>query len=173
MNEIYSKKDIRIKNDGYNFHFRVAAVIVQDNKFLIQQIDGYNYYILPGGHVLLGETSLQALAREVKEEIGCDIDIEKCKWFCFHENFYNKNEKLEHWIENYFTVKPKNPLTSNDWDIEEDDNGEKKILHFKWVSREELKNLDLKPTRIKELLVDNKIKQFTHLIDRSLEGEEN
>lgn len=62
---------------------------------------------------------------------------------------------------------------SNDWDIEEDDNGEKKILHFKWVSREELKNLDLKPTRIKELLVDNKIKQFTHLIDRSLEGEEN
>ena len=61
---------------------------------------------------------------------------------------------------------------SNDWDIEEDDNGEKKILHFKWVSREELKNLDLKPTRIKELLVDNKIKQFTHLIDRSMEGEE-
>ena len=168
INDI-NKKDIRIKNDGYNFHFRVAAVIVQDNKFLIQQIDGYDYYILPGGHVLLGETSLQALAREVKEEIGCDIDIEQCKLFCFHENFYNKNEKLEHWIENYFTVKPKNPLPSNDWDIEENDNGKKRILHFKWVNRDELKELDLKPTTIKKLLVENKSNEFNHLIDGGLE----
>lgn len=168
INDI-NKKDIRIKNDGYNFHFRVAAVIIQDNKFLIQQIDGYDYYILPGGHVLLGESSLKALEREVKEEVGCDIDIEQCKFFCFHENFYNKKEKLEHWIENYFTVKPKDLLPTNDWDVEENDKGEIKLLHFKWVTIDELKELDLKPTAIKKLLVDNKSNEFNYLIDGGLE----
>ena len=168
INDI-NKKDIRIKNDGYNFHFRIAAVIVQDNKFLIQQIDGYDYYILPGGHALLGESSLKALEREVKEEVGCDIDLEQCKFFCFHENFYNKKEKLEHWIENYFTVKPKELLPTKNWDVEENDKGEIKLLHFKWVSLDELKELDLKPTAIKKLLVDNKSNEFNYLIDGDLD----
>lgn len=157
--------DIRIKNDEYNFHFRVAAVIVQDDKFLIQRINKCEYYILPGGHVSLGESSLKALQREVKEEVGCDINIEQCKFFCFHENFYNKNGRVEHWVENYFTVKPKTPLPVENWDIEENDNGETKILYFKWVTKEELRELDLKPTSIKKLLVDNKINEFNHLID--------
>lgn len=161
-----TRQDVRITNDEYNFHFRVAAVIIQDNKFLIQQIEGYDYYILPGGHVLLGESSLTALAREVKEEVGCDIDLENCKFFCFHENFYNKKGKLEHWIENYFIVKPSKRLPNNNWDIEENDNGELKLLHFKWVSIDELKDLDLKPTAIKKLLVENKANEFTHLIDK-------
>ena len=158
--------DIRIKNDEYNFHFRVAAVIVQDDKFLIQRINECEYCILPGGHVLLGESTLEALQREVKEEVGCDIDIEQCNFFCFHENFYNKNGRVEHWIENYFVVKSKTPLPTENWDIEENDNGEIKLLHFKWVSREELKKLDLKPTSIKKLLVDNKSSEFNYLIDR-------
>lgn len=157
--------DIRIKNDEYNFHFRVAAVIVQDDKFLIQRINECEYYILLGGHVSLGESSFKALQREVKEEVGCDINIEQCKFFCFHENFYNKNGRVEHWVENYFTVKSKTKLSVENWDIEEEDNGEIKTLRFKWVTREELRELDLKPTSIKKLLVDNKINEFNHLID--------
>lgn len=161
--------DVRMKKGEYNFHFRVAAVIIQDDKFLIQQIDGYDYYILPGGHVLLGESSLKALEREVKEEIGCNIDIEQCKLFCFHENFYNKKEKMEHWIETYFTVKIQNSLPSKDWDIEENDNGEIKLFHFKWVSKEELKKLELKPIAIKKLLLDNKRNEFNYLINECIE----
>lgn len=157
--------DIRIKNDEYNFHFRVAAVIVQEDKFLIQQIEGYDYYILPGGHVSLGESSLEALQREVKEEVGCDIDINQSKFFCFHENFYDKNGRTEHWIENYFMVKPKVLLPTENWDIEENDKGEIKLLHFKWVSIEELEKLDLKPTSIKKLLLDSKSNEFNYLID--------
>ena len=160
-----NKKDIRIKNDGYNFHFRVAAVIMQNDKYLIQQIEGYDYYILPGGHVLLGESSLKALEREVKEEVKCDIDVNQCKLFCLHENFYIKKGRLEHWVENYFTVKPKGTLPNEGWDVEENDNGEIKLLHFKWASKEELEKLDLKPTTIKKLLVDNKVNEFNYLID--------
>lgn len=160
------KEDIRIKNDEYNFHFRVAAIVIQNSKILVQKINECDYYILPGGHVLLGESSIDALKRELKEEIRYDINIEQCKLFCFHENFYNKNERTEHWIENYFTVKTKDVLPSKDWEVEENDDRELKLLHFKWVSIEELRNLDLKPVAIKKLLIENKINDFSYIIDK-------
>ena len=75
-------EDIRIKNDKFSFHYRVAGLIVQNGKFLIQKIDGYDYYILPGGHVKLGESSRDAIGREILEEVGCDI--KSSKLFCVH-----------------------------------------------------------------------------------------
>ena len=164
INDI-NKKDIRIKNPGYNFHYRVAGIIMQDNKYLIQQIEGYDYYILPGGHVLLGESSRQAIKREIQEEVQNDIEFEKCNLFCFHENFYNKKEKIEHWVENYYLIQPKKRLNSNNWDIVEDDKGEKKLLHFIWVTKDELKKIDLKPTSIKKIIVEEQFDNISYLID--------
>lgn len=161
-----NKKDIRIKNDEYNFHFRVVAIIMQKNKFLLQQIKGYNYFILPGGHVKLGEDSIEAVEREVKEEIGCDIDKEKTKLFCFHENFYNKKGRREHWIENYFIVTPKTKLPKLDWQVEEKDGDEIKVLNFKWFTSDEIKKIELRPGTIKDLLINKKYKNFNYLIDK-------
>ena len=33
-------EDVRIKNDKFSFHYRVAGLIEQNGKFLIQKIDG-------------------------------------------------------------------------------------------------------------------------------------
>lgn len=161
-----NKNDIRIKNDEYNFHFRVVAVIMQDDKFLIQQIDGYNYYILPGGHVKMGEDSIEAVEREVKEEIGCDINKEKTKLFCLHENFYDKKGKREHWLENYFIVIPKMKLPKLDWKVEDKDGNEVKVSNFKWITIGEMKNIDLRPKIIKDLLTNKKYYDFNYLIDK-------
>ena len=38
----------------------------------------------------------------------------------------------------------------------ENDKGEEKLLDFKWVTAQELKNIDLRPANIKELLVNGK-----------------
>lgn len=162
-----NNQDIKISTKDYRFHFRVIAVIEQNGKLLIQKINDKEYFVLPGGHVMQGETSLEALQREIKEEIGCDIDPKSCKFFCFHENLYNKNERLEHWLESYFIAKPQKPLPANDWNIEENDKGELKLLQFKWVTKDELKKLDLKPTSIKNLIVEGKTDKFTHIIDKN------
>ena len=155
-------EDIRIKNDKFSFHYRVAGLIEQNEKFLIQKIDGYDYYILPGWHVKLGESSEAAIRREILEEVGCDI--KSSKLFCVHENFYMKNGVLEHFIENYFLINPESELNNNNWSVQENDDGRIFNYNFYWLSTDEIKNIDLKPTAIKELIINNKYNDFNYLI---------
>ena len=37
------------------------------------RVNKTSYYHIPGGHIEIGEDSKQAVIREIKEEIGCDV----------------------------------------------------------------------------------------------------
>lgn len=54
-------------------------------------------YVVPGGHIELGETMEEALVREVKEETGLDVfDIQ---FLCFQEFIYDESFwKSRHYI---------------------------------------------------------------------------
>ena len=54
----------------------VKAIIVRNGKIcLVQEGDGR--WGLPGGRIDIGESVQEALRREIKEEIGCDIQVGK------------------------------------------------------------------------------------------------
>ena len=67
--------DILFHRDDYVFSYRVAGILLRDNKILFQKPTNDTGFAIPGGHVEFGETNAQTLEREFKEEIGADIPV--------------------------------------------------------------------------------------------------
>ncbi len=55
----------------------VGALIVnkQGKVLLTKSHKWFDKYTLPGGHIEVGETMKEAVAREVKEEVGLDVEV--------------------------------------------------------------------------------------------------
>lgn len=58
-----------------NVELTVLCLIKKDNKYLLQNRvkEDWNGYALPGGHVEPGESIVEAVVREMKEETGLTI----------------------------------------------------------------------------------------------------
>lgn len=77
--------DLKIKTETEEFHGRTCGIIKQENKFLIMRVNKTSYFHIPGGHIEIGEDSKEAVIREIKEEIGCDV--QEANLFVIQENF--------------------------------------------------------------------------------------
>lgn len=55
--------------------FTVEVFIVHKNKVLLRVHDKYKKWMSVGGHIELGEDPIEAAHREVKEEVGLDIEL--------------------------------------------------------------------------------------------------
>ncbi len=47
---------------------------------------GDDYWAMPGGRAEIGETSARTIVREMQEELGCEVEVERLLWTV--ENFY-------------------------------------------------------------------------------------
>lgn len=74
----------------------VRAIIETNGKILVCQKKGKDYYFLPGGHVEFGESSKQALARELKEELG--LKIKECSFIGGTEHLFIEDGEKRHEI---------------------------------------------------------------------------
>ncbi len=53
-----------------------ALIVNKDGKILLAKSHKwFDKYTLPGGHIEVGETMEDALKREVKEEVGLDVEV--------------------------------------------------------------------------------------------------
>ena len=118
--------EVKFKTEKYNYYNRAVGVIRQHNKFLIMKVDNSQYYHLPGGHIEIGEDSLSAVKREIKEEL--DFDCIKANLFCIQENFYEKKGVAHHGVEYYYLIEIEENVETINKEIEENDRGVAK--HF-------------------------------------------
>lgn len=125
----------------------VGAIIVQDGKILIVRRGsepGKGKWSVPGGLVELGETVEQAVVREVREECGLDVEVDKLIDIVDSMTF-DKNGRLKyHFIILDFFVKIKGGKLRPGDDAKE----------ALWVPLEEVENYDLTKT-FKEFLKRN------------------
>ena len=155
-------KHINIKNDNYTFKFRVSGVIIKENKILLVNMDDADFFCLPGGHVELGETTEEAMVREMTEELTIKTHIKK--YLGTIENFFiNKHNVSIHEIAVYYLMDFEDENTPLD-DIEriENDHGTNVKLKFKWFNLDELDNLNIQPQYLKEILKGDL--EFKHFI---------
>lgn len=95
-------KDILFKNDDFVFSYRVAGILIKNNRILLQHPLSDTGYAIPGGHVSFGETNEETLIREFREEIGVDIKVENLKWV--GEIFFPWGDKPCHQINLFYKV---------------------------------------------------------------------
>ena len=72
--------DISYKTESGTFNYRVCAMIISDGKILAMHDERSPYFYLPGGRVKMGETSEDAVIREVREELGIIAKIARPLW---------------------------------------------------------------------------------------------
>ena len=137
-------KDWIFKDEDSICHFRVAAVLIRENKLFIQRIG--DECALPGGHVAFGETSEEALIREFREEAGAEIICERLIWV--EENFWKWGGKKAHNISFYYLISLK-----DDSDIQDNHSKtmmDNKDVQMQWIPLDEIPHLEIYPQYIKE-----------------------
>lgn len=153
------KKDINQSNNMFELKIRVCGVIIVDDKVLTVKINDCEFFCLPGGHLELGEPTLNALHREIKEE--SEIEIQPVKLISVIENFYyrSKLKKNSHEIGFYYLCKPllSDIKKQNDFDFIEVEGEKTTYLSFRWIPLNELDQIDFRPIDLKEKL---KLKNF-------------
>ena len=100
--------DLTLPADGGYLNLRVGAIIQKDGKVLMVRNPAVEYCYSVGGRVRFGETLEQAVLREVREETGVPLEIDRLGFV--HETFFygdcgKTNGKLVQELSFYFYIK--------------------------------------------------------------------
>ncbi len=74
--------------------FLARAISKVDGNFLVCKKKNEDYYFFPGGHIEFGETSKEALKREIMEELG--VKVESCEFIGGSEHFFVQKNVERH-----------------------------------------------------------------------------
>lgn len=109
--------------------------------FLMKSHKWRGEYVIPGGHVELGEKMEDAVRREVKEETG--LDVYNLEFICFQEFIFDDAFwKKKHFIFFDFACKAKSTRVKLNPEAEE----------YVWVSLKEALKMPLEPYTTKTVI---------------------
>lgn len=133
------------QNDKFNF--RVAGMAIHDSKILLQSTPELDYWVLPGGRVEFHESTDIGLVREMKEELGIEVQVNRLNYV--HELFFKESGKNFHEIGFYYLISlPEGHeilFREGTFDgVEEDVH-----LLFQWFHFDELNEIEVYPEFIK------------------------
>lgn len=145
------------------FNYRVSGIFIdkENERFLTNTAEDIDFVVLPGGRVEMGESSVNALKREIVEELGSEISEPILK--AVVENFFEFNGVKCHelqfvYISNILNKKIKTNK-ENFFGVENKD-------IFKWYSFDSLDAINYKPAVLKKAIAEalNGDNTFRHII---------
>ena len=154
---------ISFDTGSHRFNLRAAAVIFHDEYVLLHQVEGDDFWCLPGGRMEPGEHAAQTVIREMEEEVGASVQIEKT--LCIVENFFSYNGRPNHEIGIYLVARlePGSPLL--DLAVSHSGHERNKRLTLTWVARQRLSEIDVRPIFLRQLLQADRV-ALAHVIQQ-------
>lgn len=96
----------RIPVEKLIFRPAVYAILLQEQKILLLKMKATGKYHLPGGGVELGERNEAALRREILEETGIEIRVERLAHFEELFFYYDPSGRAYHGLHFYYLCEP-------------------------------------------------------------------
>ncbi len=157
-------KDVSVMIDDFKFNFRVGALIENKGRYLLEKNKNDDFYNMPGGRVHAGENTLNAIKRELKEELGLYVDNPKL--IKVSEQFFVLANTKYHELNfvYYIKLKNSNQLTKKDNFINLDNQNETMV----WIDKNSLNNYKILPEFIYTLKDE---KNISHLIFDKINNE--
>ena len=129
-------KDLSVKTEDGILNIRVGAIIMKDDKFLMAGNNIFDHLYSVGGRVHFGETAKEAVVREVYEETGVKMEIDRLGFI--HECFFPgdtefKKGNIVHEISFFFYMKVPKDFEPVCYSFTEDGNQE----YLKWITADE------------------------------------
>ena len=156
--------DLTVKDTENMLNIRVAGIITKDNRVLMVKNLRSDYIYSLGGRLKFGESAQQGVVREVYEETGVHMKIDRLGFI--HENFFigstpSKMNRQVYEITFYFYMK-----VPEDFHIETDtataDGYGETLVWLDWHSNERYypqffrNELDNPSTEIKHIVTDDR-----------------
>ena len=160
--------DLRFSGDGHHFKFRVCCVIIKNGRVLVDDVQDNGFLCFPGGHVEIGEDSVSAVVREIKEEVG--ILLTNPKLHLLVENFYNSNRwgKVHEIGLFYMDTDAEVPGDKSvDYYFEEMDKGKLVTHKYKGVDITRVDEFDIRPKVMRDYLKQGNF-EFKHIINKEI-----
>lgn len=154
MKKERTKMDLTLDVEEYKLNIRAAGIIIHNNKVLAHRNMKKDTYHIPGGRIEIGESSEKTIKREIKEELGKDIEI--IGYVSTIENFFEMDNKEYHEI--YF-------LHRIEFEKEEDKKIEytlqniegKDYLQYEWLDIDRIEEYNILPECIKQILKEKRL----------------
>ena len=146
--------DVTFQTDVGRFNYRVAGVLIHENRLLVMTDERSPYYYLPGGRVSMNEDSTMAIKREIKEELDVEVEATQLLWIV--ENFFVEQQSQEqfHEIGMYYLLQlTEEDILKRGQEFIMNEGGYKK-LSFLWLPLEKIKHLNIYPLFLKERIMN-------------------
>lgn len=172
-NSVMADEDNRNLDCGFSrgdkwFRFRVGAIIIEEEKILFVRNRREEFYYTVGGGVHLGETSEEAIEREVYEETGLKYEVDRIAFI--HEYFFNlrvddiRRECQE--ISFYYLMKPMGRCM----EITKESRTLGVREEFHWLALKELEKYEGYPEFLHKMIKNVRDdKRVGHLVTRRVE----
>ena len=153
--------DIDINKDNKRFNSRASAIIYNKDKtkILLFKIKDRDFYMLPGGRINYFEDSLNSIKREIKEELGYNLDF---IFSSIQEVFIKKdNKQIMQYCFCYKAIYKEELKEETIKSLDEENQ------YFYWVDIDNLSTYNIVPKSNLKLIK----KDINHLIDKENSNE--